>query len=598
LALDMAYAPLSTPASAFPMDIYTLMSVFVLDIGGGLLHLLKLSKDKVLDSREQILCVEIASFMTVALKAMPNLILQKNEKDTIVSANKPKEVQKDTIRKVLDWMVRPVIIRLFIAMILYDLQMDLGGGARNTIEEGFVRQAYSKTGMKDKATYALVELLVRCPQIKYDVLEVFSVAEVFLRQSVRPCYMAELLMDVSMGTYLLRVQEFLRSFAKKEGMADSGFLTVLNLRRVETMDNVRPGFMQRMFCVTAQKVFMLMPPEEKPLYASASDLGGRWQPSGELVFPRDPKVEWHKDCNQIKVLHKCYSSQLMGIEWKSEVDNPRVQDPRADKSASTGLRVVPQRGAAPPSAQALQDSPKDCVLLIFPRVTARDECINVLRMHSGHDHKTRAPIEKDKGIRDEVLHHNKINDDTGLSVLAVNVALAKPSTLLGFDVAGGTTFEPKLFVLTKSYIVVFKLNLLNWQPQRPNPGEDFEIDDFRPSDLFPPPPGYAGATVNRQTINNTAMLAAAVAADAQKLRQALKPVLTEDSTAYDVSGIKSVTFETSAEADLSLMIGTRDLKIRFYDDSARETWRRALAYILWTKKGKTWKRSMDAGDTG
>jgi len=466
------------------------------------------------------------------------------------------EVQKDIITKVTEWMVKPVIIRLFIAMILYDLQMDLGGGARDTIQEGFVRQAYSKTGMKDKATYALVELLVRCPLIRYDVLEVFSVAEVFLRQSVRPCYMAELLMDVSMGTYLLEVQEFLRRYAEDIGLPGSKYLTVLNLRRVETMDNMRPGFMQRMFCVTAHKVFMLVPPEETPLYASDNDKGGRWQPSGELVHPRDPRVEWHKDCTSIKALLKCYSSQLMGIEWKSEEEN-------------------------------LENGERKCNLLIFPRVTARDECINILRMHSGIDAQTRAPIEKDSGIRQEVL--NAIQDQKG-EVLAVNVALAKPNDLLSLA-TGGSNFEPKVFVLNEKRVVVFQLNLLNWQPQRANPGEDFEIDDFRPQALFPAPQPYAGATLARQNAGDPVMLPPAIAA--QKSAPS-KPVLSVEST-HDLSSISSVTFETSAEADLSLVTADGGLKIRFYDDSAREHWRRALAYIL-LNKSKKWKRSMDKKD--
>jgi len=202
-------------------------------------------------------------------------------------------------------------------------------------------------------------------------------------------------------------------------------------------------------------------------------------------------------------------------------------------------------------------------------------------------------IAKDKGICNEVLNHERIKDATGTSVLAVNIALAKPSSLLGFDVAGGNAYEPKLFVLTQKHVVVFQLNLLNWQPQRANPGEDFEIDDFRPQDLFPPPQAYAGATVARKNTSNTAMLPPA-AATPQPAPS--KPVLTAESTVYDVSSIKSVTFETSAEADLSLMTGKGDLKIRFYDDSAREHWRRALAYIL-LQTQKKWSRSMDAGDS-
>jgi len=252
----------------------------------------------------------------------------------------------------------------------------------------------------------------------------------------------------------------------------------------------------------------------------------------------------------------------MGIEWKSEEEK---------------------------LANAAQDP--SCNLLIFPRVTARDECINVLRMHSGSDALSRAPIEKDKGIRNEVLNQSPINDPTGASVLAVNVALARPSGFL----TGSNTFEPKLFVLTRKHVVVFTINLLNWQPQRANRGEDFEIDDFRPQDLFPPPPAYAGATATaaRQNAGNTAMLLPAAAASKPAPS---KPVLTAESTSHDVSGIRSVTFETSAEADLSLVTGKGDLRIRFYDDSAREHWRRALAYIL-LRNPRKWKRSMDAGDS-
>mmetsp|Transcript_50759 Transcript_50759/g.153684 ORF Transcript_50759/g.153684 Transcript_50759/m.153684 type:complete len:95 (-) Transcript_50759:210-494(-) len=57
---------------------------------------------------------------------------------------------------------------------------------------------------------------------------------------------------------------------------------------------------------------------------------------------------------------------------------------------------------------------------------------------------------------------------------------------------------------------------------------------------------------------------------------------------------KSVTFEPGAEADLTIACGGGTCGIRFYDDSAREHWRRALAYIL-MKTEKTWTRSTNAG---
>ena len=44
----------------------------------------------------------------------------------------------------------------------------------------FVKDAYKRVGMKDQALAALTHILVRCTDYRYDVLEVFSVGEVFL----------------------------------------------------------------------------------------------------------------------------------------------------------------------------------------------------------------------------------------------------------------------------------------------------------------------------------------------------------------------------------------------------------------------------------
>ena len=46
----------------------------------------------------------------------------------------------------------------------------------------FVKEAYKRVGMKDQALAALTNILVRCTDYRYDVLEVFSVGEVFLAQ--------------------------------------------------------------------------------------------------------------------------------------------------------------------------------------------------------------------------------------------------------------------------------------------------------------------------------------------------------------------------------------------------------------------------------
>eukprot|EP00913_Durusdinium_trenchii_P001956 g1809.t1 len=71
-------------------------------------------------------------------------------------------------------------------MVLYELQLDGGAAtvseksAWSTLRWEFVRDAYKRVGMKDQALRALSQILVRCSEYRYDVLEVFSVGEVFL----------------------------------------------------------------------------------------------------------------------------------------------------------------------------------------------------------------------------------------------------------------------------------------------------------------------------------------------------------------------------------------------------------------------------------
>eukprot|EP00435_Cladocopium_sp_Y103_P022073 s1647_g5.t1 len=51
------------------------------------------------------------------------------------------------LRKLLDWLVPSATLRIFVAMILYELQLD-AGAASKAIHHEFVRDAYKRVGMK------------------------------------------------------------------------------------------------------------------------------------------------------------------------------------------------------------------------------------------------------------------------------------------------------------------------------------------------------------------------------------------------------------------------------------------------------------------
>jgi len=455
--------------------------------------------------------------------------------------------------------------------------------------------------MKDNSTAALVMLLVWCPHHKYNVLEVFSVADVFNQQSVRPCYLAELLNDVTSHTYQIYVEDMLRAQAGAD-------LRVLLMRRVEA---VTPGggFTQLLLCATARTgrddhmLYMLAPPDKKPLYAVDEELKGRWAPTWEAVFPRPPTQVWKRPYKRIACLYKIYSSQMLAIVWKTGDDQPSIEapkhtDPRQaqaqrDKPAAVagkaGNKQVDDRscgglGRSSDKAGGKQaaDDPapnnSQSDVLVFQGSQARNPFINVLRWLSAVTVEHRAPIINDPGLCREVLEHPEVNDPSGESVLAASVALADRRISM-LDWGGKGPKEPHLFVLTLSKVVVFNISLGAWFPQQCSQQLEMDMEDFRPKDL------YMDAAENG-------------AGEATKVPQtecwkALKKTSVLQYSSRCVLPPQEVVFRNSAEADL-MITGKHDnvIDIRFYDDTEREHWRRALAYILFKTTQKVWTREI------
>ncbi|CAE7334040.1 TSR3, partial [Symbiodinium sp. KB8] len=272
---------------------------------------LKLTKDQRLDPNEEVLSVEIARFVGTLVQAVPRFA-----NSSFRFPDQP-EIQRMCIEKCLDWLVPAATVRVFVAMILYELQLDIGGGSGRSIHHEFVKDAYKRVGMKDQALAALTHILVRCTDYRYDVLEVFSVGEVFLAQNVRPSFLGEMLNGLNLGAFTLYVETFL---------ADYDPLTkdqqVLHMEIVEMQSHTSNNFSIYLLVATNFKVFLLEPNPEKPAYAA--EIGERWDPNWETLFPRQPLVVWEREYSSLVRIWRCYGSQKL-VTKTVEVGENRSQ---------------------------------------------------------------------------------------------------------------------------------------------------------------------------------------------------------------------------------------------------------------------------------
>merc|ERR550537_1965001 len=127
-------------------------------MAAGMVKLLRLTKDKRLNVHQQTLSVEIARLLSMICRIIPFFkVALFGERD---------EVQQVCMTKTLDWLIPRDGLRLCIAMILYELQLDAGAGIGMNIEKEYVIELYKKREMKERATHFLSHYMIRCPEKK------------------------------------------------------------------------------------------------------------------------------------------------------------------------------------------------------------------------------------------------------------------------------------------------------------------------------------------------------------------------------------------------------------------------------------------------
>lgn len=547
------------------LELYSLLAMYVGRITELLVPIIKLAKDKKLDPREETLCAELAHFAAVVVEGVP----------LCRRFSGAGAAFREGITMSIEWLVPHTTIRLFIGMALYELQVESGEATGGNVDRTFVKHAYKKAGMKENAMRLLTQYLVRCPENKYDVLEVFTVADVFNGMVVRPSFMSELLSQVDMIAYSVFVEELIQGGKLGPKLGDTkGSSTAINenllhLATVEVVPEGRApqrGSVLNLLCATTERLYLLAPSDQPQLYRK-EDNSGRWEPSREAAHPREPSFVWGKEYSQIACIYRCYGTQMLAIEWKSK-----------EKKDASG------RWAATPGTSSYH-------VFVCHRARDREVFVNILQSYSAMSRQDRVSVINDPGIREEVLRK------AGES----KVLMATFATQIGDD-------RPRLYVLTMKEVFEFSVNLGNWKVPHDSDvfidHDDFQLGGDNEDDEDAEVQGASG------TASGTAATTPGGGGEVQggndhlrKHMERLGTVQTRppsspskaETSVLSVNGNWNLSpteihFETGPEADLTLHTGGV-IKIHFHDDTTRELWRRALAFYLTESGAASWGRA-------
>jgi len=531
------------------LEHFSMVAMFIQRLAESLLFLLKLTKDQRLDHKEEVLSVEIARFVGSMAQTAPRLSGVSRR-----FADQP-DIQQIYIEKLLDWLVPSAALRIFVAMILYELQLD-AGAASKAIHHEFVRDAYKRVGMKEQALSALSHILIRCAEYRYDVLEVFSVGEVFLSQNVRPSFLGELLMNLNLGSFTLFIEDFI---------ADYDLLTPeQHVLFLETVEVQRPqhGFAVYLFVVTNRKVFLLEPSRDKPSFAAGESLDS-WDPSWEAMFPRAPMVVWEREFASLVRIWLGYGSQIMALEW----EGPGIGGEGSPNKIQSEVYLFHRQERCAVVAESLR---------------AASAAVE------GAVAATGVPLLMDPAFRNLVLAQTQEEQ-----ILATTVAVHGPQARQGlFASEQKADPTPRFFVLTAASVLEFEIKSSAWSPSKElDLGAIF--DDFTPGDL-------EEVEEEEEEEDDVLPLPAEEDMALRHLRRLCGSQLSVPegpSSSRPVLGLvkkyalppSEISFETRNEADLTLQFSSGALCIRFFTDSSRELWRRGLAYAL-VKSEKGWSR--------
>lgn len=195
-----------TSESIHTLLLFDMLSTFIKQLCVPALQVMKQTSERSLNVQEQVLCTEMARCVEIIGRNIPYIIFSAERQ----------EPQELCVMKCLERFISITVVSTITQMILYDLQVDSGGSGGGAINADFAKGSMARKGMREMCSRVLAQHLQRCPPMKYAVLEAFAQAVVFGKQAIRASYMYELLAMLNQGQYAVGVETMLQEVNNRD----------------------------------------------------------------------------------------------------------------------------------------------------------------------------------------------------------------------------------------------------------------------------------------------------------------------------------------------------------------------------------------------
>eukprot|EP00746_Dinoflagellata_sp_MGD_P070651 gnl/MRDRNA2_/MRDRNA2_28897_c0_seq1.p1 gnl/MRDRNA2_/MRDRNA2_28897_c0~~gnl/MRDRNA2_/MRDRNA2_28897_c0_seq1.p1 ORF type:complete len:1753 (+),score=324.55 gnl/MRDRNA2_/MRDRNA2_28897_c0_seq1:228-5486(+) len=283
--------PDQTQESISSLLLFDMLSTFIKRLCVPALQVMKQTTERPLNIHEQVLCTEISRTVEIIGRNIPYIIF----------SGERAEPQELCVMRCLERFISTTVVSAITQMIMYDLQVDSGSSSGDTINADFARGSMARKGMRETCSRVLAQHLQHCAPMKYAVLEAFTQAVTFGKQAIRSSYMVELLAMLNLGRYAVGVEELLQEIHDR---GPNNPERVLRLFEVEICTTGARMF--RTLIITNLNLYIM----DKP---SSAMHCGVCPP--ERFCPHKPVIE--RTCPYVDVcrLIKGYGSQLLTIGW-------------------------------------------------------------------------------------------------------------------------------------------------------------------------------------------------------------------------------------------------------------------------------------------
>ncbi|CAD7922663.1 unnamed protein product [Amoebophrya sp. A120] len=563
--------------------LFDLVCHFLKRLGGNMLHLLRSTRSKFLSENEQALCSELASAVAVITTNVPYIKFS-----TIPM------VQNNFIEKCIERVLPPVMIRVAVSMVLYDLQSTvhavfaslLNGKKKHNHEVLLHRVLHHEDYnlLRRMATRVLSEHIARTPNAKYSILEAFVSAEVFANQSVRATYLKDLLTSVNMGVY--------RLFLERNMFPQERIYALCPVYFEETGTSVG------LLCLTNVAIYALRIAEGLPAYHTAN-LGTEWTPAWELRAPRVTTVIWQKPYYSVVRIWTGPGEQYFGIGWRGDL---------APRLADRPFTVVKSQEVHKTSTPAPRTQPGSGTVCICKNAGDRSEFVNAIQQLSGPEARRQALVLKHPQLMAEVHAKALAANNGGAAASSSNSGTSsfdeESAPVLCFSFAEREVkpgaYRQSFFLLTES---VLKEYSFNWKKFQVPTAEE---QDAQPEDVLS---SNLQRTLLQQTSDDEdedefvkqrrerlvrtyphkikSHRARMHDHEESPRRNRLSPKdgntaseLLAEVDSFPLEGLAEVEFAAEEKCTLRLNLGGTNVVILFADDLAREAWREALNFVL------------------